>query len=285
MTENGATHKATYWATHQAALREQGMSASEAVQEAQAALSPAGGASYSYASNDAYQKALGQAALSVGGPKVKAFARNWNIAYQGGAMWPAFKASLRGYREVLGLDLPAFEKGQIWVDCMEGGMRVLHEDFCVVTDHPEFIKIDDERRAHCEDGPSHRWRDGWSLYHWHGVAIPEEWMTTPGALAPEVALEQRDTDLRSAACEILGWAAILQGLSAKTIDEHSDPMIGKLVSVDLPEAPESVFLIVECGTKREFAIPVPRDTRTALEAQAAIHNLPMDEFIIPEVRT
>jgi len=63
---------------------------------------------------------------------------------------------------------------KLWEECVvHGGFRVLHEDFCMVSDFPEILLKDEQNRPHCENGPSHKWRDGWSLYHWHGVSIPE----------------------------------------------------------------------------------------------------------------
>jgi hypothetical protein len=40
-----------------------------------------------------------------------------------------------------------------------------------------------------------------------------------------------------------------------------------------------------CGTKREFAIPVPPDMKTAVAAQAWTWGLELEDFTIPEVRT
>ena len=98
----------------------------------------------------------------------------------------------------------------------------MHEEFCLVSDFPELIKTDAESRPHCENGPSHRWRDGWSLYHWHGVKIPAEWVEDKASLTAGVALTWANIEQRRAACEILGWEKILQELNARTIDKDED---------------------------------------------------------------
>ena len=90
---------------------------------------------------------------------------------------------------------------------------------------------------------------------------------------------------RRAACEILGWAKILKELDAKIINEDGDPEIGTLVEVNLPDLGKERFLRVLCGTKREFAIPVPPDMKTAVAAQAWTWGLELEDFIVPEVRT
>lgn len=161
----------------------------------------------------------------------------------------------------------------------------MHEEFCIVSDFPEIILKDEENRPHCENGPSHRWRDGWELYHWHGTQVPEEWIKGRDSLTPEIALKQENMELRRAACEILGWDKILTALKAKVIDEDPDPEIGTLVEVQLPDLPNRAkFLRVRCGTGRQFAIGVPPAMTKALDAQAWIIGLDPKDFNRPEIR-
>jgi hypothetical protein len=153
-----------------------------------------------------------------------------------------------------------------------------------VSDFPEILRVDEQNRPHCENGPSHRWRDGWSLYHWHGVKVPAEWIESR-TLTPAEALSQSNIELRRAACEIIGWARILAELDAKIIDHDDDPEIGDLVEVSLPDAGKQRFLRVLCATKREFALPVPSNMKTALEANAAGYDIPVDLLKQKEFRT
>ena len=214
-------------------------------------------------------------------------AAQWMNSYQGGNMWAGWCSYLAAMRDVIGLRLPEHIAYQAWEDAArEGGFRVMHKEFCIVSDFPEFIRIDDQNRPHCESGPSHRWRDGWSLYHWHGVAIPAEWIEERASLTPQIALTWRNIEQRRAACEILGWAKILAALKARIIHEDLDPEIGTLVEVDIPDIGKERFLRVLCGTGREFALPVPPTMKTAIQAQAWTYGYddPKD-FLPPEVRT
>jgi hypothetical protein len=91
----------------------------------------------------------------------------------GGNHWSGWVAFLSFFRHVAKLDLPVYEKWKHYENAaIHGSWRYMHPKFCIVSDRPEFIKIDENRRPHCESGPSHQWRDGWKLYHWHGVAVP-----------------------------------------------------------------------------------------------------------------
>lgn len=214
-------------------------------------------------------------------------AQMWYRGYQGGAYWVGYESYITAFRDVLGLRLSQYEAYSHWEQAaIHGTFRVMHEKFCLVSDFPEVLKVDDQNRPHCENGPSHRWRDGWSLYHWHGVRIPAEWVEDRKSLTPKVALTCENIEQRRAACEILGWEAILSELNAVTIDADADPEIGTLVEVEIPEIGRERFLRVRCGTGRSFALPVPPTTRTALEGNAWTYGFdnPVD-FIKPEVRT
>jgi hypothetical protein len=214
------------------------------------------------------------------------WAKKWTEVYQGGAYWGSYVCYLTAMRDIIGLQLPQFEKFTHWEEAaIQGTFRVMGDDFCIVSDFPEVLKVDDQNRPHCQDGPSHRWRDGWSLYHWHGVQVPEEWIMKPGHLTASMAITWENIEQRRAACEILGWAKILKELKAKIIDTDGDPEIGELVEVNLPDIGKEKFLRVLCGTGREFALPVPPEMKTALEAQSWTWDLKPDEFKVPEVRT
>lgn len=201
-------------------------------------------------------------------------------------MWSSWDAYLTAARDILGLQFDCHAKYACWEQAaIHGGFRVMHEEFCIVSDFPVYIKIDAENRPHCENGPSHLWRDGWALYHWHGVSIPAEWIEDKASLTAQVALTWQNIEQRRAACEILGWNNILAALDARVIDADGDPEIGELVEVTIPEIGRERFLRVRCGTGREFALPVPPEMKTALEAQAWTWGLDAASFSKPEVRT
>lgn len=63
-----------------------------------------------------------------------------------------------------------------------------------------------------------------------------------------------------------------------------DPQIGELLSVNLPDIGQKKFLRVTCGTGRKFALPVPPEMETALEANAWTWGLEPNQYK-PEVRT
>lgn len=161
-----------------------------------------------------------------------------------------------------------------------------YEDVVVFQHRPEYIKMDDTNRLHCENGPAIRYRDGYSVYSWHGTRIPSDWIENKKSLTPEIALTWSNIEQRRCAAEILGWDNVIQQLNSVVIDEDGDPEIGTLLEVDIPEIGREKFLRVKCGTGRMFCIPVPPDMKTAIEAQAWTWDLTVEDFGVgPEIRT
>jgi hypothetical protein len=157
------------------------------------------------------------------------------------------------------------------------------ESCIIVAGRPE-TRWDDQRRLHCETGPAIDFKDGCEVYSWHGVQVPKEWIvgTKP---TPHEALTWENTEQRRAACEILGWASIVEQLGGQTVDRNDNPEIGELIRVTIPDIGEEQFLRVKCGTGRVFAIPVPPDMQTAAQANAWTYGFDNPEDYQLEIRT
>ena len=198
-----------------------------------------------------------------------------------GANWLGF---YQYFRDVVGIEDCHKLDGLIELANHCGWLN-MYDDTVVFQDRPEYIKFDDQNRLHCEDGPAIRFSDGYSVYSWHGTRVPTDWIENKGTLSPETALTWDNVEQRRAACEILGWATVLRKLDSRVIDCDNDPQIGTLVEVNIPDVGKERFIKVLCGTGREFAIPVPPDVKTALEANAWTYGIDGDILKQLEVRT
>ena len=201
------------------------------------------------------------------------------------SLWCSFAAFATFFRDVCNIELSnAFYINDALVSSV--GWSWWHQNVLALSDRPELIKRDAQNRLHCENGPSIKYRDGWSLYNWHGVSIPKQWVENKSSLDAKTALTWSNVEQRRAACEIVGWANILKELNAKTIDTD-DEEVGTLLEVDLPDSGKERFLVVTCGTGRKgIALPVPREMETALAANLWSYGIDtVDTKYLPEVRT
>lgn len=198
------------------------------------------------------------------------------------ADWMAYYSYMRDEVGVTGLE-PIEGLRQVALNC---GWVSIVDNHCIIHDRPLSLKFDEQKRAHCETGPAIEYRDGFKVYCWHGTQIPDKWIEE--GISAKEALQVDNAELRRCASEIVGWSHILEQLSYKVIEQDEDPLIGTLVEVELPitneESSLERFLLVQCGTGRQFAIPVPPDMNTALQANAWTYGLEAHEYN-PEVRT
>jgi hypothetical protein len=198
------------------------------------------------------------------------------------ASWLAFH---RFFSAECGLKKETAALHGLWELCQSAGWALPFDGFCFIADRHDICKLDANGRIHAEDGPAIHYPDGLAVYAWHGTRVPADWIEDRTSLTAKTALTWKNIEQRRAACEILGWKTILAELSANTIDRDEDPEIGELVEVDIPDFGRERFLRVMCGTKREFALPVPPTMKTALEANAWTYAIDANEFIKPEIRT
>ena len=297
-----ANHAATYDATD-AATRAATYAATRAATDAatyaatyaatDAATDAATYAATYAATRDANHAAM-RACHDIAGDFGVACAQRWWSAYQGGNMWAAFECYLSGARDVLGLDLPEHKKFATWERAAKcGGFRVMHEEFCIVTDFPEYIKTDENNLPHCENGPSHKWRDGWSLYHWHGVSVPGEWIENPEGFDPSDIIKCENVEQRAAGAAIIGWPRMAERLGRKVIDGDPETDMGALVELTMPGLPEpGRFLMAQCPRNGTICEGVPRVSdidnlpiETVIAAQAWRDCLSASEYQHPALRT
>lgn len=170
--------------------------------------------------------------------------------------------------------------------------------YCFLIDRPELIRLDEQFRFHSETGPALKFRCGKKFYAWHGTQIPKNWIMNKKKIDPATVFNERNMERRRAAGEILGWHNIIKQLDTKIIDKNPDPQIGTLVEVSIPNPVQSNwsnwgdpgtlhhFLLVKCGTGREFALEVPTWIRNAQQANAWGYGKEFDwQNFKPEVRT
>lgn len=146
-------------------------------------------------------------------------AQLWWNAYQGGNMATSTIPYVEAARDVFALNLPEFEKYEPWRDCAKhGGFRVMHQEFCMVCDFPVQIHKDTEHRLHNDSGPSCEWRDGWKLYHIHGVRVPEMVVEHPEKITVEIIDAERNAEVRRVMIDLYGPSRYFLDAGATIVD-------------------------------------------------------------------
>ena len=224
-------------------------------------------------------------ALGVGGFGLQCAANAWRM-WSGGNQWSGYDAYLSFFQDVAGIPLD-YSAYNHWRTLAErSGPRIVHPDFCMISDRPSVLKVDAQNRPHCEDGPFCEWRDGTQLYSWHGARIPARWIRERATIDPTEILREQNVELRAAGAACIGWPRMLSALDYKIIDADPDPAHGELIELRLEGLPNpGRFLKAECPRNGMICEGVPAEIKTVLEAQAWRVGLAPSEFKYPEVRT
>jgi hypothetical protein len=142
----------------------------------------------------------------------------------------------------------------------------------IITAKPTFICMDEQGRLHHEDRAALEYGDGFCVYAWHGVRVPEWVILHPEEITVEKVLSEENQEVRRVMLERYGWDRLLFDLKAKVIHEDST---GKLVStrrlseyLDGEDDEARFVLVVDSSTDRRYALRVPPETCTAREGVA-----------------
>jgi uncharacterized protein DUF6745 len=195
----------------------------------------------------------------------------WGKVYQGGNMWAALECYLTAARDVLGLKLASHAAYAYWEQAaINGGFRWMHPKFCLVSDFPEVLRLDADNRPHAEFGPSHRWRDGWSIWHLNGVRV-EQWMAEshPDDMDARRILQVENVDQRRELIRRMGMERIVSQLEPAVLDTERREVGGeyRLLAVEMNHGEPWRFLqMVNQSTGATHIEAVPRECESVRHA-------------------
>ncbi len=153
----------------------------------------------------------------------------WRM-WQGGNQWSGWSAYLSFFRHVAKLDID-YSKWQHWEALSElSGPRIMHADFCIISDRPSVLLVDSQNRPHCDDGPFCRWRDGTALYAIRGTRVPWWIVEHPEQITVASVDAEANAEVRRVMVErygrnagrpdgLIGAAAYLKDAGAELLDE------------------------------------------------------------------
>jgi hypothetical protein len=202
--------------------------------------------------------------------------------WDGGNQWSWYPAFLSFFRHVahLRLDYSKWQHYETAARC--AGPRAMHADFCIISDRPVRLLVDEQHRPHCADGPFCAWSDGTALWAWHGVRVPAWVITTPERITPARIRDETNVELRRVLLERYGFDRFV--VDSGAIPVHADDT-GALYRLELPgdeplvvvslmnstpePAPDAGLLQAPDGSwRKRYVLRVPPEMQTARQAVA-----------------
>jgi hypothetical protein len=152
----------------------------------------------------------------------------------------------------------------------------LDKDRALVVRRPRVLACDTEGHLHSATGRCLEYRDGWGIYAWHGVQVPEKVILAPEQLTREDFLSETNIEVRRVIQERMGDRFVPE---LGTIRDTGPR--GTLYEVYLPGDSEGVARYVQvqdASTARQYVLRVPLTVQTAAEAVAWSFHLSVEEY-------
>jgi hypothetical protein len=166
---------------------------------------------------------------------------------------------------------------------LTSGWSWWHEDVVAISDRPRVLTRDTNNRLHNTSGPALLYPDGWAIYSWHGVTVPQWLIEQPELITAAKIKEETNQEIRRCMIDRFGAERFISECGGKLLntDKH-----GKLWGDDNDwRAVEVLNGTVEPdGERKKFFLTVPPTCRTAKEAVAWTYGLEATEYR-EEVRT
>lgn len=187
------------------------------------------------------------------------------------------------YAEVLGVPVPTpalFEAAhKVWKNC---GPIIMHKDFAIASEFPTRFNIDEDGRLHGDGYPSQQWKDGWKLYHWHGVRVTKQFAEAPETITVTEIESEPNLEIRRLMLERYGTKRFLVDVGAKEVQRDE---CGILYRHFVDEALEPIVMVEVTnstsepdGTYKTYFLRVPPQITTAKAGIAWTFGLEQTDY-------
>ena len=185
----------------------------------------------------------------------------WSM-WVGGNQWSGAAAYLSFFRHVARLPLD-YTQWDAYETLAHYGPRVMHDEFCLVSERPVRLTVDDQSRPHAEHGPFCAWSDGTALYAYHGVRVPGWIMDRPQDITIARIDAEENAEVKRVMIERYGMGRYLTDSGALPIHADDYGTLYRLGEDDLMvrvrnSTPESD------GTVKEYTLRVDAQCRPLL---------------------
>jgi len=186
--------------------------------------------------------------------------------WQGGNQWSAWSSFLSFFRHVAKLNID-YSKWDAWEKLsIHSGPRVMHKEFCIISDRPSVLTVDSENRPHGENHAFCQWRDGSKLFSWHGIRVPGWVIERPQEITPSKIDAEENVEVRRVMIERFGFDRYMLESGAKVLDTMGEY---QLISKPDPSEGQMVALKMVCpSTQAVYIHPVDSNCKTVNEALA-----------------
>lgn len=190
--------------------------------------------------------------------------------------------------EVCGLAAETDRLAGLWQAVLSSGWIVPYQNVCWITALPTAVHVDRHNRLHHPTRAALEFADGWKLYAWKGVTVPDDVIEDRAAIDGDAIARQADPVLRRCMLEIMTPERFIHEGQATCVATDD---CGRLWRRRWPNG--DVWAAVEVlngtpepdGSIKHYYLQVPPGVRTAREAVAWTYGLTELRYMALKQRT
>lgn len=150
------------------------------------------------------------------------------------------------------------------------------EGVCFVCDRPSALNIDDQGRLHSTSEAAMQFADGYALYQYHGVTVPEWIITQPETITVDRIDDEPNAEVRRAMIEIFTPERYIADGKSQVI--HSDETGILYAKTRIDDESITMVRVKDPSTEREYWLRVPPLTKTAREGVAWTFGMTAEQY-------
>ncbi|MEC5030607.1 MAG: hypothetical protein SAL07_11885, partial [Oscillatoria sp. PMC 1051.18] len=150
--------------------------------------------------------------------------------------------------------------------CLNCGWIYPYKNICLICDRPRLLSFDNQHLLHAESTPAIEFADGFKVYAYHGVTLPEKYgKISPNLWKSKWLLEEDNAELRRVLIQGIGYERICQELQAICLDSWQEYELLK-INYELDIEPIQLLKMNCPSTSKLHVLRVPPTLQTAQEA-------------------
>jgi hypothetical protein len=155
------------------------------------------------------------------------------------------------------------------------------EGAVILTEKPNFICRDEQNRLHHESRKALEYPDGFGVYSWHGVRVPDWVIKYPESITIDKINKEENAEVKRVLLERFGIPRWLKEIKATIVQKDR---FGKLIetralsSWEGEEDLAKFVLVKDASTARQYALRVPPSVKTAHEGIAWTFGMTAEQY-------
>jgi hypothetical protein len=156
------------------------------------------------------------------------------------------------------------------------GWALPYTKVCFVSERHNILRLDAQNRLHCEDGPAVAYPDGWGVYAWHGVRVPEALIMQP--VTRETIFKETNIERRRVLFERVGSERFMDIMQAEIVSHDVDGFGNKreLLRAGVGERVYLAARYVDPSTGRVYITQVPPEVESIQQAMNFVNGFAVD---------